>query len=109
MDVFKRRIFLFLLDLVANIISSMPNLAKKLQVLAQHIQSTQVDGETFQIFKDLNIIMDKDELHSYFYGLYIDDVDVILGYPWMQSVGTINNNVETKFLNIWYKKKKITL
>jgi hypothetical protein len=39
----------------------------------------------------------------------MNDVDVILGYPWMESIGTINVNVQKKFLNIWYKKKKITL
>ena len=27
----------------------------------------------------------------------------------MQSVGTININVEKKFLKLWYKKNKITL
>jgi len=43
----------------------------------------------------------------FFYVLDMHDVDVVLGYPWMQSVGTININVF--FLKIWYKKKKITL
>jgi hypothetical protein len=27
----------------------------------------------------------------------------------MNSVGTINTNLKKKFLNIWYKKRKITL
>ena len=40
------------------------NLAKKIQVPSKHIQSTQVDGENFQIFKDLKITMDKYVLHS---------------------------------------------
>ena len=53
--------------------------------------------------------MDKYVLHSEFYALDMDGVDVVLGYPWMQSVGTDNINVENKFLKIWYKKKKITL
>ena len=39
----------------------------------------------------------------------MDDVDIVLEYPWMQSVGTININVENKFVNLWYKKKEITL
>jgi hypothetical protein len=39
----------------------------------------------------------------------MNDVDVILGYPWMESIGTININVEKKFMKLWYKKKKITL
>ena len=36
-------------------------------------------------------------------------MDTVLGYPWMQSVGTINLNLEKKFLKLWYKKKKVTL
>ena len=48
-------------------------------------------------------------LHSEFYSLDMDGVDVVLGYPWMQSVGTININAENKFLKLWYKKNKFTL
>ena len=36
------------------------------------------------------------------------NVDIVLGYPWMTSVGTINLNVENKFLKV-QKKKKVTL
>ena len=36
-------------------------------------------------------------------------MDVVLGYPWMESAGTININVQKKFLKLWYKKKKIKL
>jgi hypothetical protein len=68
-----------------------------------------VDGENVQIFKDLKITMDKYVLHSYFYAIDMDDVDIVLGYPWMDSVGTININVQKKFLKFWYKKNKITL
>jgi hypothetical protein len=39
----------------------------------------------------------------------MDDVDNVLGYPWMDSVGIVNINVQKKFLNLWYKKNKITL
>ena len=39
----------------------------------------------------------------------MDGVDVVLGCAWMQLVGTVNFNVEKKFVNIWYKKKKIAL
>ena len=39
----------------------------------------------------------------------MDGVDVVLGCAWMQLVGTININVEKKFVKLWYKKKKITL
>jgi hypothetical protein len=30
-------------------------------------------------------------------------------YPWIESVGTININVQRKFLKLWYKKKKFAL
>jgi hypothetical protein len=39
----------------------------------------------------------------------MDNVDIVLGYPWMQSVGTINLNIEKNILKLWYKKKKVTL
>jgi hypothetical protein len=48
-------------------------------------------------------------LHSDFEALDMGDEDIVLGYLWIESVGTININVQKKFLNIWYKKKKITL
>jgi hypothetical protein len=48
--------------------------------------------------------MDKYVLHSDFYAM-----DIILGYPWIESVCTININVQKNFLKLWYKKKKITL
>ena len=53
--------------------------------------------------------MDKYVLHSDFYASDMANEDVVLGYPWMESVGTININVQKKFLKLWYKKKKITL
>ena len=40
------------------------NLEKKLQVPPKHIQSSQIDGENFQIFKYLKITMDKYVLRS---------------------------------------------
>ena len=36
-------------------------------------------------------------------------MDIVLDYPWITSVGTINLNLEKKFLKLWYKKKKVTL
>ena len=36
-------------------------------------------------------------------------MDVVLGYPWMESVGTVNINVQKKFMKLWYKNKKNTL
>ena len=70
---------------------------------------TQVEDEDIQVYKDLKISMDKYVLHGDFYTSEMDNMDVVLGYPWMESVGTININVQKKFLKLWYKKKKITL
>jgi hypothetical protein len=84
-------------------------LVNRLQVPVKNIQSTQVEGENVQIFKDLKITMDKYVLHSYFYTMDMDEVDIVLGYPWIELVGTININVQKKFLKLWYKKKKIAL
>jgi hypothetical protein len=53
--------------------------------------------------------MDKYVLHSYFDDINMADEDIVLEYPWMKSVGTVNINVKKKFLKLWYKKKKITL
>jgi len=53
--------------------------------------------------------MDKYVLHSNFHAIDMDDVDIFLGCHWMESIGIVNINVQNKFLNIWYKKKKITL
>ena len=52
--------------------------------------------------------MDTYVLHSYFYAIDMDDVDIVLGYPLIDSVGTIHINVQKKFLKL-YKKKKSTL
>ena len=85
------------------------NLTKKLQVPAKQIENTQVDDKDVQIYKDLKLSMDKYVFHGDFYASEMDNIDVVLGYPWMESVGTININVQKKFLKLWYKKKKITL
>jgi hypothetical protein len=53
--------------------------------------------------------MDKYVLHSDFYSMDMDEVEIVFGYPWIESVGAININVKKKFLNLWYKKTKITL
>jgi uncharacterized protein Usg len=53
--------------------------------------------------------MEKYVLRSDFHAIDMADVNVVLGYPWMESVGTININVQKKFLKLWYKKNKITL
>lgn len=48
-------------------------------------------------------------LHSDFQAQDMDNMDIALGYPWMRSVGTININANKRFLNLWYKKKKVAL
>jgi hypothetical protein len=44
-----------------------------------------------------------------FFCIDMNDVDFILEYPWMATIGTMNINGENKFVKIWYKKKKVTL
>jgi hypothetical protein len=98
---------LFLLILVASkILSIFINI---LQVLAKNIHNTQVEGENVQIFKYLKLRMEKYVLHSDLCAIDMGDLDIVLGYPLMESVGTININVKKKCLKIWYKKQKITL
>jgi hypothetical protein len=41
--------------------------------------------------------MHKYVLHSYFDVIDMDDMDNVLGYPWMDLVGTININVKFFF------------
>jgi hypothetical protein len=80
-----------------------------LQVPTKNIHSTQVEGENVKNFKYLKLSMHKYVLHSDFYAMHMDEVDIFLGYPWIESVGTININMQKKFLKLWYNKKKITL
>jgi hypothetical protein len=80
-------------------------LVNRLQVAAKNIQSTQVAGENVQIFKDLKISMDKYVLHSYFYAMDMDEVDIVLGYPWIESVGTININVQKNVFEVVVQEK----
>jgi hypothetical protein len=53
--------------------------------------------------------MDKYVLHSYFHAIDMDGVDIVLGYPWMDSICIVDINVQKNFLKLSYKKKKITL
>jgi hypothetical protein len=75
-------------------------LVNRLQVPTTNVQNTQVEGENVQIFKDLKITMDKYVLHSNLYAMDMDEVDIVLGYPWMESVDTININVQKKFIKL---------
>jgi len=66
---------------------------KKLQVSIKDIAKSQVDNENVQIYKDLKLSMNKYVFHCDFYTSYMDYMDVVFGYPWMESVGTVNINV----------------
>jgi hypothetical protein len=48
-------------------------------------------------------------LYSYFYVINMDDVHIVLEYPWVDTVGIVNIIVKKKCLKLWYKKKKIAL
>ena len=67
-------------------------MAKILHVPSKHILSTQVDGETMEICKDLNIFVGNYVLHSNLHARDMDNVDLVLGYPWIKLVGIININ-----------------
>jgi len=41
--------------------------------------------------------------------LFCDNSDIILGSPWIESLGSVILNMKKKFLTFSYKKKKITL
>jgi 6-pyruvoyl-tetrahydropterin synthase len=71
-----------------------------LQIPAKNIHSTEVGGENVQIFKDLKITMDTYVLHYDFHAINMADEDIVFNYPWMESIGTININVKTKFLKL---------
>ena len=73
-------------------------LAKSLKLPAKHVYSTHIDGKHVQFFKDLKITMGNYVLHSNFQARDLDEMDIVLGYPWMTLVGTINLNLENKFL-----------
>lgn len=67
----------------------------------KNIQRAQVDERIFKahklmvkMFKFLKIWkLLKYVLQSDFYAIDMDDVDIVLGYPWMNLVGMININV----------------
>lgn len=82
------------------------DVAQNLQVQAKHIEESQMDGKQIQVFEDLKLSMDKYVLHSDFYALHMDGMDIVLGYPWLESLGTINLNVQNKFMKLWYKRKE---
>jgi hypothetical protein len=41
--------------------------------------------------------------------LWSNEVDILLGSPWMETLGSFILNTKNKFLTFSYKKKKITL
>jgi hypothetical protein len=78
-----------------------------LQFPAKNIHNTQVEGENVQIFKYLKITMDKYVLHYDFHAINMVDEDIVLGYPWMESVGTVNINVKKEVSKDLVQEKEI--
>ena len=68
-------------------------LAKSLMLLARNVCSTHIDGEHAQMFTDLKIIMGNYVLDFDFQARDMDNMDIVLVYPWMKSMGTINLNL----------------
>jgi hypothetical protein len=99
--VFINKMPLFLLTLVVNKILSMFIWLIDCKFLTKNIQSTQVAGENIKLFKYLKLGMDKYVFHSEFEALDISDEDIVLGYPWMESVCTININCSIPREVIW--------
>ena len=62
-----------------------------------------------EICKDLNIFVGNYVLHSNLHARDMDNVDLVLGYPWIKLVGIININANKQFMKLWYKKRKINL
>ncbi|KAH9306538.1 hypothetical protein KI387_010942, partial [Taxus chinensis] len=85
------------------------DVAQNLHAQTKHIKESQMDGKHIQVFEDLKLSTDKYVLHSDFYALDMDGMDIVLRYPWLETLGTININVQKKFMKLWYKRKKITL
>ena len=77
------------------------NVVKRLQILAKHIQSINFEGENVKFFKYLKVTMDKYVLHSYFHTMDMDNVDIVLGYPWNDLVGIVTIDVQNKLLKLW--------
>ena len=67
---------------------------------------TSRDGENVQVFKDLKVTIDNYVFHSNLYALDMDEVDVILGYPWMDSIDTVNINFQRCFWIFGKRKRK---
>ena len=80
-----------------------------MQVPKNHIEIIHVKGENVQIFRGFQVSMGNYMLHSSFHARDMDNMDLVLGYPWMQLVDAININVENKFSKLRYKKKKVIL
>jgi hypothetical protein len=67
-------------------------------------------NEQYEI-KDLQLTIDDYKFISQFNvtTMYREGVNIILGSPWIETLGTFILNMKKKFLSFSYKKKKITL
>jgi hypothetical protein len=66
--------------------------------------------EQFEI-QDLQLSIDDYKFVSQFnvVNIYFNNIDIILGSNWMETLGTFILNIKKKFLTISYEEKKITL
>jgi hypothetical protein len=100
MDAFNKKRLFFLLNLARQQFLSMFSWLIDCKLLQRISKVKRVDDQSVQFFKDLKFTMDKYVLHSNFCAIDMNDVDVVLGYPWIPTIGTININVEKKFVKL---------
>jgi hypothetical protein len=105
MFLFIKKISLFLLTLVSNKILSMLSWLIDCKFLQRISKEHKLRVKSVKICKDLKLTIVKYVLQSNFCAINMNDVDVILGYPWMPTIGTYNINVEKKFIFGTRKRK----
>jgi hypothetical protein len=88
------------------------DLANQLMVLEPNIIENDIclSDEKYDI-KNLQLSMGDYKFIAQFnvVSIYQDNVDIILGSTWVDTLGTFVFNTNKKFLTFSYKKKKITL
>jgi hypothetical protein len=70
-----------------------------------------IKKEDYFRIKELQLTIDEYEYISQFCvtTMYQEEVDIIIGLPWLKSLGTFILNMEKKFVTFPYKEKMITL
>lgn len=64
-----------------------------------------MSGNDIQTFEDLKLSNDKHVLYQKFHALDMDGLDIILGYPWLESFRRININMQKKSTKLSYRNK----